>query len=192
MKRCKKCGLEKEFSRFDKHPRTLDGFKGSCKDCENAAWRARYASDSEFRNRKRLEGALWALRNPEKARAKRRRNYTTEKGRKWNHKHAYGLTPEQYAALLSSQGGICAVCKQQKRLVVDHDHKTGAVRGLLCYRCNTLVGVTENRNALSESIERYLTIRGGGCCSGVSRHPVSDQCSARPPQDSSISNVAVN
>lgn len=51
----------------------------------------------------------------------------------------YGLTGEQYDALLDLQGGGCAVCgarPKSKRLAVDHDHRTGAVRGLLCKRHN--------------------------------------------------------
>jgi hypothetical protein len=52
----------------------------------------------------------------------------------------YGITGEQYAALLSYQGGRCAICQRatgaSKRLAVDHDHATGKVRGLLCGRCN--------------------------------------------------------
>ncbi len=51
----------------------------------------------------------------------------------------YGITGEQYAAMLAEQGGKCAICKRTpraKRLAVDHNHKTGAVRGLLCSRCN--------------------------------------------------------
>lgn len=51
----------------------------------------------------------------------------------------YGLSGDDYDALLALQGGRCAVCRvkpKSKRLVVDHDHKTGAVRGLLCARCN--------------------------------------------------------
>lgn len=47
----------------------------------------------------------------------------------------YGITREDYLALLQLQGGVCAVCGQlpkTKRLAVDHDHKTGEVRGLLC------------------------------------------------------------
>lgn len=51
----------------------------------------------------------------------------------------YDLTGEEYSALLSLQGGRCAICRQKPvtvRLAVDHDHQTGKVRGLLCSRCN--------------------------------------------------------
>lgn len=57
----------------------------------------------------------------------------------------YGLTKEQYDTLLAAQGGKCFICQiatgATKRLAVDHDHKTGIVRSLLCGRCNfELVG----------------------------------------------------
>jgi len=51
----------------------------------------------------------------------------------------YGISPETYAAVLKAQGGRCAICRnvpRSIRLAVDHDHKTGEVRGLLCKRCN--------------------------------------------------------
>lgn len=51
----------------------------------------------------------------------------------------YGITGEEYADLLKAQGGRCFICQNKParvRLAVDHDHKTGAVRGLLCKRCN--------------------------------------------------------
>lgn len=50
----------------------------------------------------------------------------------------YGLGEGEYDQLLEAQGGVCAVCKQSrsKRLDVDHDHRTGIVRGLCCARCN--------------------------------------------------------
>lgn len=49
------------------------------------------------------------------------------------------LSDEEYAALFDAQGGGCAICgnaPKTRRLHVDHNHATGAIRGLLCYRCN--------------------------------------------------------
>jgi DNA-directed RNA polymerase subunit RPC12/RpoP len=51
----------------------------------------------------------------------------------------YGITCEQYDALLEAQGGRCGICgaKPRKiRLAVEHDHKTGEIHGLACARCN--------------------------------------------------------
>ena len=50
-----------------------------------------------------------------------------------------GVTDDEYARRLVAQGGGCAICgaaPKTRRLHVDHDHATGAVRGLLCHRCN--------------------------------------------------------
>jgi hypothetical protein len=55
----------------------------------------------------------------------------------------FDITPEEYDAILAEQGGVCAICgrspKPGKRFAVDHDHKTGLVRGLLDYVCNRRV-----------------------------------------------------
>ena len=52
-----------------------------------------------------------------------------------------GISPSQYASLLTRQDGQCAICTRKcatgRRLAADHDHQTGRVRGLLCFRCNT-------------------------------------------------------
>ena len=51
----------------------------------------------------------------------------------------YGITPEEYTRIWKRQGGRCAICRNKSRTIrfaVDHDHKTGEVRGLLCKRCN--------------------------------------------------------
>lgn len=65
----------------------------------------------------------------------------------------YGITLEQYEALSDAQGGVCAVCRQppgDKALAVDHDHRTGLVRGLLCIFDNhRLLGVTDDPDRLA-------------------------------------------
>ena len=65
---------------------------------------------------------------------------------KSNLKTKYGLTPEQYKTLMQVQNGVCAICKKQdyRLLSVDHDHKTGKIRGLLCQACNYGLGCFED------------------------------------------------
>lgn len=61
-------------------------------------------------------------------------------------RYRYGITPEQWQSLYDSQEGLCGICGQPQgaqRLCVDHDHSTGAVRGLLCDFCNRKVGRVE-------------------------------------------------
>ena len=55
----------------------------------------------------------------------------------------YRLTPEMYAALLTKQEGLCAICKQKPPEHTDHDPVTGEVRGLLCRYCNTSLTLVE-------------------------------------------------
>lgn len=58
----------------------------------------------------------------------------------------YGLDPGEYEKILAEQGGGCAICGKRPRarkLAVDHDHYDGRVRGLICFFCNTALGVWE-------------------------------------------------
>lgn len=74
-----------------------------------------------------------------------------------NRLEKYGLTDLDYAKLLDRQDGKCAVCQKDGSLVIDHDHKTGAVRGLLCGRCNMGLGQFSDDVDLLSSAMRYLT-----------------------------------
>lgn len=74
----------------------------------------------------------------------------------------YKITPAQYNALFIKQSGRCAICEKHeseetrwKRLAVDHCHKTGRVRGLLCTSCNVRVGIIENTE-LNLKVSEYL------------------------------------
>jgi hypothetical protein len=75
------------------------------------------------------------------------------------HLSKYGLTVQTYAALVAAQDGRCAACGVRSELVVDHCHASGAVRGLLCIRCNTALGVIENQE-LVDQLQTYLRMRG--------------------------------
>jgi hypothetical protein len=71
--------------------------------------------------------------------------YCADKNRDSKLRKAYGISLEDYTEMLSEQDGCCAICRRhhslfRRKLSVDHDHKTGAVRGLLCKDCNTSLG----------------------------------------------------
>lgn len=71
----------------------------------------------------------------------------------------YGLKQEDYLRMLSGQNNRCAICKEEKRLNVDHDHKTGAVRALLCHGCNTAVAFVELKGvAALEYLRRFNSV----------------------------------
>lgn len=86
-----------------------------------------------------------------------------EQVRRMNLKRKYGITPLEYDNLLIEQGGKCKICgvsykKYNRELSVDHDHITGEIRGLLCQRCNTLIGYLEKNSKLIPIVYNYLNL----------------------------------
>jgi hypothetical protein len=78
-----------------------------------------------------------------------------KKQRAWTLKHRYGVTVELWDQMLINQSGLCALCNEpMKNPHVDHSHTTLVVRGLLCLRCNTMLGDVERLGLLR--IEQYL------------------------------------
>lgn len=71
-------------------------------------------------------------------------------------KYLYGITESDYEELVNKQGGVCAICREKKKLVVDHNHDTGRVRGLLCTNCNTALGKFGDGRLLTAAVS-YLT-----------------------------------
>lgn len=74
-------------------------------------------------------------------------------------KALYGITPEDYATMAKAQSYVCAICKgtTKSRLHVDHNHATREVRGLLCSRCNTALGLLQDSPNLCREAAAYLT-----------------------------------
>ena len=81
--------------------------------------------------------------------------------RKWR-KIRYGLTTEDYRRMLMQQQGVCKICKRKSRatLCVDHSHATGKVRGLLCHRCNTGLGLYDDDPRRLHEAAAYVDTSG--------------------------------
>lgn len=143
-KQCTMCGEVKRLDDYHSSIATPDGKQSRCKVCKlkaNKKWR-----DSN-RGKVALAKKNYAIRNWEAIREHRRRYMASRKveaseyRRRWNLAKRYGLTIDQFTEILDSQGGCCAVCgAKEVRQVVDHDHETGMVRGILCVRCNVSIG----------------------------------------------------
>lgn len=99
-----------------------------------------------------------------------------------NYKHTYrlrtyGITEEQYQEMLKRQDGKCAICDSpDKKLVIDHDHLTGKVRGLLCNQCNKGIGSLQDKIWVILGAVNYLA-KHNKTQSGsmLSRYPVNEQ-----------------
>lgn len=70
----------------------------------------------------------------------------------------YGITSVQYDAMVVAQAGKCAACNEPAKLVIDHCHKSGKVRALLCDRCNRLLGVADDRIELLQAAIAFLGV----------------------------------
>lgn len=89
----------------------------------------------------------WRKENPEKVEEYKRKHYRydPESTRDYQLRALYGITNSDYEAMLAAQGGTCAICgisknKNGRKFAIDHDHKTGKIRGLLCVNCNAGIG----------------------------------------------------
>lgn len=143
-KKCTKCGISKPVSEFHKSNWKKDGLQSQCKICRRSSGRKTYLKYRE----KRLRYARERQKsNPERHRDIRLRcKYP-------------GMTVKRYEKMLEAQDGVCLLCKKPKiknRLCIDHSHKTGEIRGLLCNYCNFLVGCVENYPILIQKIFGYL------------------------------------
>lgn len=139
MKICKSCNLSKPFSDFYKHSRQSDGLQSYCKVCHTK------------RNKE------WTNRNKDKQAVIYKRHSL---------KRSYGMTLDEHSRLLDDQGYCCGICGSKLNLSakngvnVDHDHSTGAVRGILCNLCNTALGSFKDSVGILENAIAYLKVNG--------------------------------
>jgi len=138
-KKCVRCKEKKPVSKFSLRHRNDDRYKkkdyyfSACKDCEKE-----YMRESKKNS---YSGS------PECTREHNLRKY--------------GITTEQYDTMLTEQGNVCKICKSptaggRGRFHVDHDHRTGEIRGLLCHRCNTALGLTNEDTSILSKMIHYI------------------------------------
>ena len=69
----------------------------------------------------------------------------------------YGISIEDYNKIYLKQKGQCAICGKSLKLFIDHDHVTGIIRGLLCHKCNTALGLIEDSKEIAKRMVSFLS-----------------------------------
>lgn len=148
MKACTKCKQIKEFTEFFKANNTADGYYSMCKACKTAA-----TLEHRKKNPPKYNDYMkkWRGKNPDKQHAT-------------DIKRLYKLPIEEYNKMLAAQNCQCKICgkhhdpsKKRGRLYVDHCHRTGKIRGLLCSACNCALGYLNDDTGLIEKAIAYIT-----------------------------------
>lgn len=155
MKLCRKCNITKSLDSFGKDTKRKGGITSACKECRN---KNSYA---------------WNKANPEKVKEANslnrinRKEYYSDPVRKMKYRNLdlqkrFGISQLEYEQMFEAQDGVCAICKKfrlnkgKKYMAVDHCHKTGKVRGILCHFCNRAIGLfDDDQKLLTQAIE-YL------------------------------------
>lgn len=159
MKTCTKCGISKPLSEYSFITKASGKYKAECKVCN------------------RIRVRKWASQNPDKCRSiksqdpeyrKQWRKANPDKTYKINRRKQLkklGLTFESLEEMLKKQNNRCAICNfefgndgrnRMTRPNVDHCHKTGITRGLLCTTCNTTLGKIKDDTILLRKMISYL------------------------------------
>ncbi len=145
--------------------------KDKKRDANRKEYKAKHHKDyrDSHKEELRTKKKQYYEENKESIRTKGKEYYEKHKlkFKERNMKNWYGISLDEYNNLLEKQKGLCAICGKPerakrngilKRLAVDHDHKTGKVRKLLCTSCNTAIGkVNEDISILTNMIEYLKT-----------------------------------
>lgn len=139
MRTCTRCGVEKPLSQYYKDRAKKDGIRNCCGECD------------------RKKGEIRRKMFPDKVQNEVRNSKYLKK---------YGISAQDVADMRKNQEGKCAICEDELQggifTCVDHNHKTGKVRALLCRPCNLLLGnARESQKVLGQAIE-YLNQHNQG------------------------------
>lgn len=162
LKFCNTCKQEKPLAEFFRRTASPDGFTAACKGCTLARsknWR-RVNATRDAENKKR-----YATKFPEVARGARARyrESNPEAYLESQDKYRlakYGVTPEKFREMSAAQSGVCKICGKpptgSRGFCVDHCHKTGKVRSLLCGKCNSALGMVNEDTKIIYNMAAYV------------------------------------
>jgi hypothetical protein len=166
VKTCTKCRQEKSIDEFRKGRAYKDGIRSMCKLCEAAQlqrWRSKNPDKvkaQEKRHNDRRKAQAKGYYDPSK------KGLMTMQRRNAHLLRKYGISLDDYLKMREAQDGKCAICEELPKptgnkleLVVDHCHRSGKVRALLCDRCNRALGVVNDDADLLLKLRVYVTDR---------------------------------
>ena len=154
-KRCSCCKQIKNVTEFSKSDKFKSGYVCVCRECvskKNKEYSDKHKKQKIITNKKYYSNNIETIKD------NNRRNHL---------RRTFQLLPEDYDKLLEEQGGVCAICGGKSgpysnlehrlpSLCVDHNHKTGKIRGLLCHRCNIWISGVEYNKQLVQAAYNYL------------------------------------
>lgn len=124
MKKCEECKEIKSLDQFYNLSRNKDSKENKCKRCRKAKNNLWYKQNKEKHAKSSLPASI---------------------------KRRFGISIEEYKSKL--QNNTCSICKSNTDLVLDHNHITSKIRGVLCRKCNAALGLfKDNKNILREAI----------------------------------------
>lgn len=173
------------IDKFNKNSKSKDGLQAYCKSChlEKAKQWNENNKQQYIKNKKKwyeenseasiAKSILWHKNNADKDKENLTRRLNENKdsisriNKKSKLKAKYGISIEDYDDMFLSQGGCCAICKETEKaidkrtnkprsLAVDHCHKTGKIRQLLCNRCNHVLGLIKDSIDICDKVKEYL------------------------------------
>lgn len=170
QKQCTKCGEIKPVTEFTKHKLGKNGLRSRCRSCEKVYAEANKERASEQgKQRYRMNckeinerHKAWYAANKEKFGQYSKEWYAenAEAHREKTLKRRYDITPSKLKNILEQQGGRCKICGTDKPegrgFVVDHDHGSGIIRGVLCFKCNIGLGNFKDNILVMENAIEYL------------------------------------
>ena len=167
QKYCSSCKTMQPVSNYHRNKSKPDCKDSWCKTCRAAVDAKSY---ERRRDRQIAAAKEWKRVNPDKY-----RDYLLRK--------TFGITLLDYNRMFDAQGGVCAICSSppgRLRLAVDHCHDTLEVRGLLCVKCNTAIGMLKHDLKIIAAASAYLSKKdqsqNHACSSPQSDASIFPQC----------------